>query len=223
MNLKTPEVPDWELLRRYLGCLDDPIKALAEELHGKLSEVCAPKFTYREFAVERKGDGIYLYNEKFCGADIRKHLDGCDNCILLSLTLGARADALLRTLESSDMAAAVVCDALASVLTEQLCDEVLHRLREQYIGKYLTECYSPGYGDLPLCTNKAAEKLLDTQRKIGVAVTDSYLLLPRKSITAIIGISDTETKGHPADCESCRLFDKCELRREGKSCGNKDI
>ncbi len=223
MNLKLPEIPDWEMLRRYLGYLDEPAKTLAEDLHRRLSSVCSPKFTYREFAVERKGDGIYLYDEKFGGDDIAKHLDGCDSCVLLAVTLGAQTDALLRTLESSDMAAAVVCDTLASVLAEQLCDDVLCQLREQYKGKYLTECYSPGYGDLPLCTNKSAERLLDMPRKIGVAVTDSYLLLPRKSITAIIGISEKETKGHLADCESCRLYDKCKLRREGKSCGNKYI
>ena len=222
MNLNFPAFPDWDSLRRYLGYLDESTRAQAEKLMDRLRKVCSPIITYRESAVERKGDGIYLYNEKIGGEDIKKHLEGCENCILLALTLGMGADRLIRTLESSDMSSAVICDTLCSVPTEQLCNEARCELSKEYEGLYLTESYSPGYGDLPLYTNKSMEKLLETPRRIGVSVTESQLLLPRKSITAIIGISETETKGQLAGCEHCKLYDKCTLRREGKSCG-KDI
>lgn len=223
MNLNLPSTPDWDTLHRYLGYLDEPMRALAEKLVKRLKEVCTPKIVYREFAVERKGDGIYLLSEYFGGEDIKKHLEGCERCILMSLTLGVRADGLLRTLESSDMSAAVVCDTLCSVLTEQLCDEAQSQIAAEYSGRFITQRYSPGYGDLPLDTNKSIAKLLDTPKRIGVSVTESCLLLPRKSVTAIIGISEKETKGHLAGCENCRIYEKCTLRREGKTCGNKDI
>ena len=221
MNLKLPEEPDFDTLRRYLGYLDEDTRAQAEKLMCRLKAVCTPKYTYREFAVERRDDGIYLYNERFGGEDIEKHLEGCQCCVVFALTLGAGADGLMRTLESSDMPSAVVCDSLASVLTEQLCDEAQEQIRAQYSGLYLTDRYSPGYGDLPLDTNRSVARLLDTQKRIGVSVTESCLLLPRKSVTAIIGISKTETKGHLAGCEHCKLYDKCTLRKEGKTCGNK--
>lgn len=222
MNINLPEIPDWDLLCRYLGYLDNGTKAQSEKIMGRLKEVCLPKITYREIAVERKGDGIYLYNEKFGGEDIKKHLAESERCILLGLTLGMGADRLIRTLESSDMSSAVVCDTLCSVLTEQLCADARQEIAKEYEGLYLTDSYSPGYGDLHLDTNRSMEKLLDMPKRIGVSVTESMLLLPRKSITAIIGISKTETKGHLAGCENCRIYDKCTLRREGKSCG-KDI
>ncbi len=223
MIISFPVSPDWTTMRRYLGYLDEAVKAQAEMLMSRLSKVCSPKITYREFAVERKCDGIYLLNEKFGGEDIKKHLEGCERCILMSLTLGVGADGLLRTLESSDMSSAVVCDTLCSVLAEQLCDEAQKKLESEYEGEFLTDRYSPGYGDLPLETNRSIAVLLDIPKRIGVSVTESCLLLPRKSITAIIGISERETKGHLAGCESCRIYEKCTLRREGKTCGNKDI
>lgn len=222
VNIKMPDAPDMEMLCRYLGYADEPVKALADGLYKRLKKVCAPKFTYRESAVERKGDGIYILNRKFGGEDIKKHLENCEGCILFALTLGIGADSLLRTLASGDMSQAVVCDTLASVLTEQLCDEAQKQIEKEYPNSFLTQRYSPGYGDLPLEANGDIVKMLDTQKRIGVASTESFLLLPRKSVTALIGVSDTEVKGHLAGCENCRMYDKCTFRKDGKSCG-KDI
>ncbi len=223
MDIKLPETPDWETLRRYLGGLDEYTRRTADALMQKLKAVCTPRETHREYAVLRKSDGIYLFDDKFAGEDIQKHLDGCDICIVMAVTLGVKADGLLRTLESSDMSVAVICDSLASVLVEQVCDQVQEELKKEYTGYCLTDRYSPGYGDLPLSANRTIERMLDTPKRIGVTALENYLLLPRKTVTAIIGISEKETKGHMAGCENCRIFEKCTLRREGKSCGSKDI
>lgn len=223
MELRLPDIPDWETLGRYLGGLDEYTRRTTDGLMEKLRAVCTPRETHREYAVLRKSDGIYLFDERFEGEDIKKHLADCDRCIVLTVTLGVKADGLLRTLESSDMSAAVIFDSLASVLTEQVCDQVQKELEKEYGGYFLTDRYSPGYGDLPLRANKTIEKMLETPKRIGATVLENHLLLPRKTVTAIIGISERETKGHMAGCESCRLFTKCTLRREGKSCGSKDI
>ncbi len=223
MDLILPMTPDWETLERYLGGLDEKTRCTAELMMKKISDVCTPREIHREFAVRRKNGGIYLFDELFEGEDIKKHLEGCERCVLFSLTLGVKIDGLLRNLESSDMAAAVICDALASVLTEQISDSAHEQLKEEYKEYHLTSRFSPGYGDLPLTANKAVEKLLDTPRRIGVTALENYLLLPRKTITAVIGISEKETSGHAAGCENCRIYEKCTLRREGKTCGKKNI
>jgi hypothetical protein len=44
-------------------------------------------------------------------------------------------------------------------------------------------------------------------------------MIPRKSITAIIGISDKPVSGYLAVCSECALRDKCELRKTGRICG----
>ena len=51
----------------------------------------------------------------------------------------------------------------------------------------MTRRFSPGYGDLPLSVQPAFAQELDLE-SLGVAVTDSYLLVPQKSITALVGV-----------------------------------
>ena len=47
---------------------------------------------------------------------------------------------------------------------------------------------SPGYGDLPLELSREIITCLDAPRKLGVSITDSNLLVPSKSVTAICEI-----------------------------------
>ena len=44
--------------------------------------------------------------------------------------------------------------------------------------------------------------------------------VPRKSVTALIGISDHPVTGRLATCGECVLREKCTLRKEGKFCGD---
>ena len=53
---------------------------------------------------------------------------------------------------------------------------------------------------------------LDTPRRIGLTVTDSCMLAPMKSVTAVIGIAETE--GSTAEgCEDCDK-QNCGFRRQ---------
>lgn len=45
---------------------------------------------------------------------------------------------------------------------------------------------SPGYGDLPLSLNKEIVKLFKDEVDVDV-LEDSYVLVPRKTITALVG------------------------------------
>ncbi len=53
----------------------------------------------------------------------------------------------------------------------------------------LTRRFSPGYGDLSLALQADLAEELDLAG-LGVTVTDSFLLLPQKSITALIGLQE---------------------------------
>jgi cobalamin-dependent methionine synthase I len=54
-------------------------------------------------------------------------------------------------------------------------------------GRKLTTRYSPGYGDLDLSAQKVIYDALKLE-KIGISITDRYLLIPEKSVLAIAGI-----------------------------------
>ena len=92
-------------------------------------------------------------------------------------------------------------------------------MKEKTGGSY-TWRYSPGYGDYPIECQGAFLSALNAGRLIGLTVTESNILLPRKSVTAVIGISEKEIESsEKRGCDSCKLRETCKFRKEGKGCG----
>ena len=85
----------------------------------------------------------------------------------------------------------VILDAVAS----ESADAGLNWLQEhantllRRESDVLTKRFSPGYGDLDLSAQKIIHDLLDLT-KIGVDITDKYILVPEKSVIAIAGIAE---------------------------------
>ena len=153
------------------------------------------------------------------GKSIKRHLSGCQKIVVMGATLGAGADHLIRRLQITDMTEAVIADCGASVLIEQVCDAFQNTINDAVDG-YTTSRFSPGYGDFPIEVQPDMIRYIDGQRKIGLNVTSNNLLVPRKSVTAVIGVSDRPVRGSLATCAECVLRDKCDLRKEGKFCGD---
>ena len=87
-------------------------------------------------------------------------------------------------------------------------------------GTYLTGRFSPGYGDWDIAVQPLVAAALDTARRAGLCVTDTNLMTPRKSVTAILGVSGHPVKGHLAGCGHCVLRTRCEYRKRGKTCAS---
>lgn len=211
-----PEKLDRTQALRYMGCVgeaDDSGQRLLSSAEEALRAAAMPRAVWLECAVGE----LPLQN---AGRDLNRHLQGCTQCILMAVTLGAGTDRLLQRFSATDVALAVAADAAASTLTEQLCDEIECELREEYTpkGLYITGRYSPGYGDCPLMLQSLFARCLDTARKIGLTVGSSGLLLPRKSVTAILGVSSTPVTGYRAGCAHCVLQKTCQFRKRGTTC-----
>ena len=154
------------------------------------------------------------------GEDMRKHLEHCQQVVLLAVTLGAPLDMLIRRAEAVDMARAVVLDAAANVAVEEAAQQAEEEMRGILAGagRYLTGRYSPGYGDYPISVQRELLRLTDAGRKIGLSVTPSHIMTPRKSITAVLGVADLPVKGHLAGCGHCVLQKTCLFRKRGTTC-----
>lgn len=201
---------------------DDATLALAREAAKLVAQEADPRMVWRRFPLywkeEKPNIAAALPLE---GRDIRIHLTGCSDCVLLAVTLGRGVDILLRRLSAGGMDLAVAADCAASTLIEQIADEAEAQIRAELPdGQYLTGRYSPGYGDLSISLQNPLITAVNAQRAIGLAVTSSGILTPRKSITALLGIADHPVKGHLAGCANCVLRDTCKYRKEGKTCAN---
>lgn len=201
---------EWLKALHVKGEADQQLAVQMDEAERLLLEAAAPKAIYR--VMERT-------DVRLEGFSIEKHLEGCHKVAVMALTLGVGIDSLIRKIQVTDMAMAVMLDSGASILVEQLCDQYEAYIRENTKG-YMTSRFSPGYGDYPLEAQKDIISCVDGQRKIGLNVTANSLMIPRKSVTALMGIADHPVTGRLATCAECVLRDKCTLRKEGKFCGN---
>ena len=219
--------PDRREIYRYLGqqpgspAPSAELDALVEDCVAQLLAAARPRTVYSAPLELVRENGLYLGGTELSGKDIKLHLEHCTHAVLLAVTLGVQTDALIRRTEAVDMARAVVLDAASSVLVEQLAADAEEELRGQLAraGRYLTGRYSPGYGDLPLTLQRDVLRLTDAGRRIGLAVTASGIMTPRKSITAVLGVADIPVKGHLAGCGHCVLRSTCIFRKRGQNCG----
>lgn len=202
------------------GELTEGLRALADECEARLLEAMSPKFVYAVFDIEH-GESVSVSGTTLVleGESIRGHLEGCGKCVLMAVTLGAGVDSVIREFESAALEKAFAADALASAAVEQVCDMAETEIRERLTDFNLTWRFSPGYGDLPLGIQRKFLDILNAPKRIGLTVTDSLILIPRKSVTAIIGVSKRELDRKRQGCAACNLRDTCALRKRGEHCG----
>jgi hypothetical protein len=120
---------------------------------------------------------------------LARHLEGCRAAYLVCGTLGAGFDAMHRRVSAVSGADALILQAIGAAAIEKWMDSVEDEIRLELLpGETLRPRYSPGYGDFPLEVQREMVTVLDTARKIGVSLTDSLLMTPSKSVSAVIGV-----------------------------------
>lgn len=212
---------------RYLGhkgqAVDTELDQLIDAAIAQCEQVARPKFVYRLFDLERRVDGIALSGTTLTltGQAIAQHLAGAERCALLAATLGGDIETHIRIHQQRDSAACLALDAAAADCIEKVCDQAGEEIRQaaEREGRYTGARFSPGYGDLPLDIQPTVIQVLDTPRKIGLTCSPSLILLPRKSVTAVIGLFDRPVDASPLGCDHCTLRDRCTFRKSGGSCG----
>ena len=204
---------------RYLGFrgqeADPATKGLVESCVEELLMAAEPKFAVREYSVEiRDDDMIDCENFQIRSMNLAKNLGGCDRVLLIAVTLGLGVDRLLVKYGKLQVSRAVVLQAAAAAMIEAYCNGLCNEWKQEYAekGLYLRPRYSPGYGDFPLECQPLILNELDAFRQLGITLTDGGLMVPTKSVTAVIGLSTVEESCQVEGCESCGN-EKCLYRR----------
>ena len=215
MQVTLSQIPMREILH-FLGWhgtpVEPPLMEQIRRIRGEALEQVKPRAVMRRFV--RLPDGT-LEGTRFFpqGKDVREMLSACHETVLLAATLGADSERMLLRAQTKSAADALILDAVLSAAIEAVCDRMEETLREKLAAQalYLTDRFSPGYGDFSIEHRRDIARELDTPRRIGLTVTDSCMLAPMKSVTAVIGIAETE--GSTAEgCEDCDK-QNCGFRR----------
>ncbi len=222
MNL--PPLNRKEVLR-YLGYHNqNPEEATAqqmEEAEQLLRNVTKYEGTYQIFQISSEKEGVQVENTTLLlsGNSVQTLLAESHRCVFMAVTLGHGVDQTLRQLQLTDMAKAFIFDASASNLIEECCNQLENNIKNSLEGEFLTDRFSPGYGDLPLSVQSSFCKILQTDKKIGVNLSPTHLMSPKKSITAVLGIAKTPQPMRIKGCGFCTLRNNCQYRKGGKTCG----
>ncbi|MDO5548587.1 MAG: vitamin B12 dependent-methionine synthase activation domain-containing protein [Eubacteriales bacterium] len=197
----------------HAGQDDEDIIQIAQAAIDRLTAIAQPRYRYVKLPLDAM---------KLPGEDICRHLAGCDSMYLLCATLGAAVDREIRFVERTSMLNALALDAAAGDGIEKVCDHAQEEIRtlEANSGRFITGRFSPGYGDLPMTVQPELIRLCDAPRRIGLSLTQSGILIPRKSVTAILGASSVPVEGRRRGCGTCRMTASCPFRKRGITCGS---
>lgn len=209
---------------RYIGATkqkDDLLVKKIETTFNKLKTIASPKLIYKKVSINVEEACVYFEGTmlRIESKDLSRIFANAHACYMLAATLGGQVDLAISRMQRIDMLDAVVLDACASVLIDKVCDdleeELFKSLREN---EFFTMRFSPGYGDVSIDYQEDLVNILETEKRIGMALTRSKLLVPTKSITALIGISN-QRENRQKTCGTCNLVKTCAYRRRGERCG----
>ena len=199
---------------RYLGITapDDALATDMAALAAALQARITPRYTWTVLPPQ-SNYALSIKHYEFP----RALLADCTHIAVLTASLGAEFDLWVRREQARDMGRAAMLDALGSAYVEAACDAAEAEIRARFPGKYLTDRFSPGYGDLPLTLQPELLRLTGAHR-IGVTLTDSLLMNPQKSVSAIVGVADTPQPARIRGCAHCNLREHCTYRKAGTTC-----
>ena len=199
---------------RYLGCrpanAPAEVQALAVRAAAAVQRAAVCRACWCRLPVTISDPAlIWLGPLRVSSRSLARNLSGCQEAFLFGATIGAGPERLILAGRRLSAADALAADAAGSAAVEQWCDEINARLESLAAaeGRYLRPRYSAGYGDFSIDAQPELAQLLDTPRKIGVTVTDTKMLLPSKSVTAVVGISPTPTNCRASGCLDCQQVD----------------
>lgn len=217
-----------EEVLRYLGYkgqyLDEKIDKLIDQAINEINNAGRTKSTYRFFPLKMVSGRLLIKGTNIVlpGQDIKNHLKNTKDCIIMAATLGHEVDRLIRYYEKVSMTRALILDATASVAIEEAINKLNGDLEKEVFmdNKIFTSRYSPGYGDLPLSIQGGLLDILGAKKSIGLTANAHNILIPRKSITAILGIVAGSVVNNETSCEHCNMRNNCDFSKGGKGCGN---
>lgn len=126
-------------------------------------------------------------------AQVTALLANSGEIFLMGASAGSRImEAIRQDSAHNRLTRAVVLDAVASEMTDEALEWITRYLNHELLRerKQLTKRrFSAGYGDFGLENQAWIYRTLELER-LGISLTDSCMLVPEKSVTAVAGIED---------------------------------
>lgn len=177
--------------------LDEDFLQMLEEGMKQAKILSHPTGVYLRLKIaERTPDFILLENgTHFQSKSLSRLLQDSEETVLMAATVGREiVDTITDEVTHKDAARGVILDAVASQTADGTLDWMMEYLNGMLAkkGRKLTKHrYSPGYRDLPLVYQQPIFEALNLS-KLGLQLTEKYMMVPEKSVMAIAGIEEVK-------------------------------
>ena len=198
---------DQREIARYLGAAGKPLwpeaAAWARDCQRELEGTVTPRLLGRRLSLS-----LFAGESR----DLDWHLRHCTQGVLFAVTLYPSIRAVLNSDEALQQSIARLNGLEKGKVKLGAFNSVCAGLLPQLgAGEFLTPPFSPGYGDWSLAAQDRVLDLLQAPKRIGLTLTEGGMLVPEKSITALVGISDRPEEACGQKCMRCNKTD-CPFR-----------
>ena len=181
---------------RYLGYktgmdLPKEIETSVEEILDNVLKQSVPKVCYKYFET-KVGEQVDFGFVNVESKELASNLEGCTETVIFGATIGIYTDRQIQKEQILSPVRALIYQAVGAAAVEAVWDDFNEwiRQKEKEKGRDICPRFSPGYGDVSLSIQKSIFQELSLAKLAGITLTDSLLMIPEKSVTAIIGIKN---------------------------------
>jgi len=174
--------------------LSETAGKVLESAFNKAESLIHPNGVYRVEKIKDKSNGIITFSSPaliFKGKSISRLLSSSFAAVLTAVTIGPELEeASAEKTQSGQLEQALAFDVIGSEAVEAAAESLNFYLislaRQEKL--FLTKRYSPGYGDFALKNQMQFFDILSLS-DLGISIDDNYMLTPRKTITAVLGVN----------------------------------
>jgi hypothetical protein len=200
------------------------LQRLGEELFLEAKSLIKPAAIFDLFSVRTVGHNkIGLSNgESLRGPDIARLLAPAKQVFVAAVSIGsALEDRASRYFIDGERARGYLLDCLGTATMTNLVQQVCARFEPLAApsGYPLGFPISPGDEGWPLTEQRVLFKMLPTDR-IGLSLTDSCVMLPKKSVSFVVGLGPgIQTAAESSQCDYCSARESCRFKHSHAKSG----
>jgi hypothetical protein len=143
------------------------------------------------------------------GPTVADHLSGSQRVIAVICTIGAKLEEAVSHLLGEDPLLALALDGLGNAAVENLSQQICAKIAKQVLteGLQASTPLSPGSLEWPMEVGQPEIFTLLDPSMAGIRLTSGGMMLPKKSMSFIVGIGPEMTQ--TGMCEVCTLKETC--------------
>lgn len=199
-TIKRPDITPSEICERevlrYAGCRGEAPEQTRALMHSVISELeseIKPSVLYRVYPLSADKEGVIdLGFARVASLSLAKHFRECTQVCVMIVSVGIGVDRYISRYKNVSPSRAHMASALGTERVEAAADAFSSFISAEAakMGMCTTGRFSPGYGDLPLSLQSDLIACLNAGKLMGIALSDSMLMTPTKTVSALIGLRE---------------------------------